>query len=152
LGATHLTVNTLRHIAESGLPIRAREVSAQIWMPRPLRIMPATKPAMSTLFKKSGLPIRESVRNSEFPIVGRPRPGNILLATAVIFVLGKTVPAIHGTVFSGLERNFALLFAVRADSLMHLSRPPVVSSVLKRHILLLHKVDFFADIGFWLCE
>ena len=57
-----------------------------------------------------------------------------LLATAV-FVLGKTVPAIHWTVFSGFERNFTLLFAVRTDSFMHLSRTPVVSSILKSHVI-----------------
>ncbi len=62
------------------------------------------------------------------------RPENTFLTTAV-FVLGKTIPAIHRTVFSGLERNFTLLFAVRTDRFMHLSRTSVVSSILKSHVI-----------------
>lgn len=50
-------------------------------------------------------------------------------------MLGKTFPAIHRTIFSGFERNFALFFAVRTDGFMHLSRTSVVSSILKIHVL-----------------
>jgi hypothetical protein len=55
-------------------------------------------------------------------------------------MLGITVPAIHRTVLSGFERNFTLLFAVRADGFMHLSRTSVVSSFLEIHVLFLHTI------------
>jgi hypothetical protein len=51
------------------------------------------------------------------------------------FVLGITVPAIHGTIISGFERNFALLFAIRTNSLMHFPRTSVIASILKTHTI-----------------
>jgi hypothetical protein len=70
---------------------------------------------------------------------------HLFLATA-LFVLGKTIPAIHWTIFPGFERDFALLFAVGTDGLMHLSRTSVVLSILKSHFLFLHDIDIFRDI------
>lgn len=83
----------------------------------------------------SRAPVRNPEISPDFQTNSRPR--DIFLTTA-IFVLGKTVPAIHWTVFSGLKRNFALLFAVRTDCFMHLSRTPVVFSILESHVLFLH--------------
>jgi|WetSurSiteA1Bulk_404760.scaffolds.fasta_scaffold05146_5 hypothetical protein len=77
------------------------------------------------------------------------RPRNIFLTTA-IFVLGKTVLAIHGTIFPGFKRDFAFLFAVRTDGLMHLSRTSIVSSILKSHGLFLLDIDVSTDIDCWL--
>jgi hypothetical protein len=73
------------------------------------------------------------------------------LLAAAIFVLGKTLPAIHWTVFPGFERDFALFFAVGADGLMHLSRTSIVLSILKSH-LVLHDIDIFSDIDCWPCK
>ena len=75
------------------------------------------------------------------------RPGNIFLTTA-IFVLGKAVPAIHRTVFSGFEGNFAFLFAIGTDSLVHLSGSSVKSSILKSHIISPRYRCAFAGIDF----
>jgi hypothetical protein len=82
------------------------------------------------------------------PIVRRTTGQETFLATAV-FVLGIAVPAIHWSVFSGFERNFALLFTIRTDGFMHLSRTSVVSSILKTHVLFLldiHDINVFTDI------
>jgi len=38
-----------------------------------------------------------------------------------IFMLWKTIPAIHRTILPGFERDFALFFAVGTYGLMHLS-------------------------------
>jgi len=88
------------------------------------------------------LPIRPAYQTSS-------RPGNAYLAApAAIFVLGITVPAIHRTVFPRPERDFALLLAIRTDSLMHLSRTSIVSSIFKRHI----DSPVFIDTDCWLCK
>ena len=75
-----------------------------------------------------------------------------LFLTAAIFVLGKTVPAIHWTILPGFKRDFALFFAVGTDGLMHLSRTSAILSVLKSHFLFLHDIDIFADIDCSLCK
>jgi hypothetical protein len=97
--------------------------------------------------------VRESVRNREIspdcPMNSRPR--SIFLSTA-IFMLGKAVPAIHRTIFPGFKRNFALLFTVCTDGLMHLSRTSVISSILKSHDLFLHVIDIFTDIDYRPCK
>jgi hypothetical protein len=69
----------------------------------------------------------------------------IFLASA-FFVLGKTIPAIHGAIVPGFKRNFAFLFAVGTDSLKHLSRTSIELSILKSHFLFLHDTDIFRDI------
>ena len=93
--------------------------------------------------------VREPVRHPEISsdCQTNSRPGNIFLTTA-IFVLGKTVLAIHRTIFPGFERDFALLFAVRTDGLMHLSWTSIVSSILKSHSFFLLDIDVFADIDY----
>jgi hypothetical protein len=64
-----------------------------------------------------------------------------LVLTTAVFVLGKAVPAIHWTVFSGLERNFTLFFAIRTDCFMHLSWTSIISSILKTHFYFSMLID-----------
>jgi hypothetical protein len=68
--------------------------------------------------------------------------------TTAIFVLGKTIPAVHWTIIPGFKRDFAFFFAVGADSLMHLSWTSIVLSILKSQFLILHDIDIFADIDY----
>jgi hypothetical protein len=70
-------------------------------------------------------------------------PAKTLILATAIFVLGKTVPAIHRAIFSWFERNFAFLFTIGADSLMHLSGTSIVSSILKSHIISPVFADFY---------
>jgi hypothetical protein len=72
-----------------------------------------------------------------FPNIRRGAAGKgpYTFLTTAFFVLGETVPAIHWTIFPGLERDFAFLFAVCTHGLMHLSWTSVVASILKTHII-----------------
>jgi hypothetical protein len=81
--------------------------------------------------------VREPVRNPEVSPDCQTNSRLELFLTAAIFVLGKTILAIHRTIFSWFERDFALLFAIGTDRLMHFSGTSIVSSILKSHIILL---------------
>ena len=49
-------------------------------------------------------------------------------------MLGETILAIHRTIFSRLERNFAFLAAIAACRLVHFSGPVIVlTAALKSH-------------------
>ena len=80
-------------------------------------------------------PYARKNRRGDPPPAQRISKSRSPLLTTTILVFGKTVPAIHRTIFPGFERDFALLFAIGTDGLMHLSRTSIVSSILKSHAI-----------------
>ena len=56
------------------------------------------------------------------------------LAAALALPLRETFFAINGTVPAGLEWDFAILFAARANSLMHFLRSTTEPAILKSHV------------------
>ena len=57
------------------------------------------------------------------------------LAGAFALPLREAFLAINGTVSAGFEWDFAILFATRANSLVHFLRPTAEPTILKSHVL-----------------